>query len=81
MQIVNVAEAKNHLSRLLDQAAAGEEITITRRGKPVAVLVAAKPAPATEHTRRLIAEIRATRKGTTLGRVTIKELVNEGRKY
>ena len=37
--IVNVHEAKTHLSRLLDRAAAGEEIVIGRAGKPVARLV------------------------------------------
>ena len=37
--IVNVHEAKTHLSRLLDRAAAGEEIVIGRAGKPVARLM------------------------------------------
>ena len=37
---VNVHHAKTHLSRLLDKAAAGEEIVIARAGKPVARLVA-----------------------------------------
>ncbi len=38
---VNVHEAKTHLSRLLRQVAAGEEITISRAGTPVAKLIAA----------------------------------------
>lgn len=38
--VVNVHEAKTHLSRLLDRAAAGEEIVIERAGRPVARLVA-----------------------------------------
>jgi prevent-host-death family protein len=37
---VGVHEAKTHLSRLLDDVAAGEEILITRRGAPAARLVA-----------------------------------------
>lgn len=37
---VNVHEAKTHLSRLLDRAAAGEEVVISKYGKPVARLVA-----------------------------------------
>jgi len=37
---VGVHEAKTHLSRLLDAVAAGEEVLITRRGKPAARLVA-----------------------------------------
>jgi prevent-host-death family protein len=35
---VNIYEAKTHLSRLVDQAPAGEEIIIARAGKPVARL-------------------------------------------
>lgn len=37
---VNVHEAKTHLSRLIDRAAAGEEIIVARAGRPVARLVA-----------------------------------------
>lgn len=40
---VNIHEAKTHLSRLVDRAAAGEEIVIARAGKPVAKLVAYQP--------------------------------------
>jgi prevent-host-death family protein len=36
---VNVHEAKTHLSKLLDEAEAGEEIIIARGGKPAARLV------------------------------------------
>lgn len=36
---VNLHEAKTHLSRLVDRAAAGEEIVIARAGRPVARLV------------------------------------------
>jgi prevent-host-death family protein len=45
MLTVNVHEAKTHLSRLLDQAAAGEEIVIAKAGKPVAKLVAIDSGP------------------------------------
>lgn len=37
---VSIHGAKTHLSRLVDRAAQGEEITIARAGKPVAKLVA-----------------------------------------
>lgn len=43
MQVTNIHEAKTHLSRLVDRAAAGEEIVIGKAGKPVACLVAYKP--------------------------------------
>ena len=38
---VNLADAKAHLSELVDRVEAGDSIDITRRGKPVARLVAA----------------------------------------
>jgi prevent-host-death family protein len=42
---VNVYAAKTHLSRLIDQVNAGEEIVITRHGRPVARLIPAEAAP------------------------------------
>jgi prevent-host-death family protein len=39
MDQINVYEAKTHLSRLLDRVEAGEEIVISRAGRPVARLV------------------------------------------
>jgi len=41
--IVNVHQAKTHLSRLLDDVAAGAEVIIARAGKPVARLVPLEP--------------------------------------
>ena len=37
--VVNVHEAKTHLSRLLDQAHAGQEIILAKAGKPYARLM------------------------------------------
>jgi prevent-host-death family protein len=37
--VVNVHEAKTHLSRLLEDVAAGADVVIARAGKPVARLV------------------------------------------
>lgn len=42
---VNIYEAKTHLSRLVDRAAAGEEIVIAKAGRPVARLVPLQEAP------------------------------------
>ncbi len=39
MQTVNIHAAKTQFSRLVDEAAAGEEIIVARAGKPVARLV------------------------------------------
>jgi prevent-host-death family protein len=38
--VVNIHEAKTHLSRLLERVQAGEDITIAKAGKPIAVLTA-----------------------------------------
>jgi prevent-host-death family protein len=39
MNSVNIHDAKTHLSRLVDRAAAGETLIIAKHGKPVAKLV------------------------------------------
>lgn len=39
MKIVGLADAKAHLSALLDAVEAGDEVVITRRGKAVARLI------------------------------------------
>jgi prevent-host-death family protein len=38
MKVVSVHEAKTHLSRLLERVAAGDEVVISKSGKPVARL-------------------------------------------
>ena len=40
MRNVNLADAKAHLSKLVEEAAAGEPVCIMRRGRPVALLTA-----------------------------------------
>ena len=45
MTVVNVHEAKTHLSRLLARVAAGEEIVIARANQPVARLVPVEQPP------------------------------------
>ncbi len=38
-EIVNIHEAKTHLSRLLERVEAGERVVIARAGRPIADLV------------------------------------------
>jgi prevent-host-death family protein len=40
MRSINIHAAKTHLSRLVDEAAGGEEIIIAKAGKPIARLTA-----------------------------------------
>jgi prevent-host-death family protein len=43
MRVVNIHTAKTHLSRLVNEVAAGEEIVIAKAGKPVARLLPFEP--------------------------------------
>jgi prevent-host-death family protein len=52
MRTVNIHEAKNHLSRLVDAAAGGEPFVIAKAGKPL-VKVTALDAPPPGKTKRL----------------------------
>jgi prevent-host-death family protein len=38
-QRYSIAEARSHLPTIVDQAEAGQEVELTRRGKPVAIVV------------------------------------------
>lgn len=80
MNAVGAFDAKTHLSDLLDRVEAGEEIVITRRGKPVARLapieIKAKLNP-----EEIVARFAELRKGVTLGDgVTLVEQISEGRR-
>ncbi len=44
MHTVSVAEAKANLSKVLNRVQSGEDVVITRRGKPVARIAAMKDA-------------------------------------
>ena len=76
---VGAFEAKTHLSRLLARVARGEEVLITKRGKPMARLV-----PADQDTRAGVAEavreLRALDDGLRLRGLDWKELRDEGRR-
>lgn len=79
MITVGAFDAKTHLSRLLDQVAAGEEIVITRHGRPVARLV---PAAGADPARAQAAfeALRTLRKGVRLGGLSWKALRDAGRR-
>jgi prevent-host-death family protein len=80
MVTVGSFEAKTNFSALLERAEHGEQIIITRRGKPVARLmpiVGAREGRVSE----AMAKLRELRKGTTLGGLSWKELRDAGRKY
>ena len=83
MKSVGSYEAKTHLPRLLSQVEKGETITITKRGKPIAVLSPAHPVDE-QDVSAVIAEFRAytkehARNHGSLSAVEIKEMIQEGR--
>jgi prevent-host-death family protein len=79
MAEIGAFEAKNTLSALLDRVERGEEILITRRGKPVARLSPAGPGFDRKKARRAAAGLLQASRGVTLGGLKIKDLINEGR--
>jgi prevent-host-death family protein len=56
-EIINVHQAKTHLSRLLDQAHAGREIVLSKAGKPYARLMPLRKLPAKRRPGRLKGEL------------------------
>ena len=80
MHTVGSYEAKTHLSRLLEMVAKGESVTITRHGVPIARLVPAnsdaKPEPA-----EVIEELREFRSGRKLGKLSLRKMIEEGRRF
>jgi len=79
MATVGAYEAKTHLSKLLERVSKGEKITITRHGVAVAVLIPPEHG-ATVSPEETIRELRKFRKQHTLGNISIRQLIEEGRK-
>ncbi len=80
MKSVGAYEAKTHLSGLLDEVSRGTRISITRKGVPVAMLVP----PASRRKEDVIETIRKLkefRKGITMGGISVRELIDAGRRY
>jgi prevent-host-death family protein len=79
MTTVGASDAKTHLSALLKKASMGETVRITLRGVPIAKLV-----PVTygdiANLSDLVRDIRRLRKGVTLGKTTIRQLIDGGRR-
>ncbi|MEW6201292.1 MAG: type II toxin-antitoxin system prevent-host-death family antitoxin [bacterium] len=80
MNSVGTHEAKTHLSRLLERVEKGEQFTITRHGIPVARLVppdrAAKMATADA-----VAELKRLRKRCNLNGLSLRAMIEEGRRF
>ena len=79
MKIVNIHEAKTHLSRLLEATARGESFVIARAGKPVARVVPYEEPPESRPRRLgfLAGEIAVPDDFDRMGREEIENLFGE----
>lgn len=77
---VGAYEAKTHLSELLEKVEAGEEITITKHGTPVAKLVPVKKEASPKERVAAIERIQKLATGLSLGGLKAKDLIREGRR-
>jgi prevent-host-death family protein len=75
---IGAYHAKTHLPALLERVQRGEQITITKHGKPIARLV---PIRGSDPERRseAIDKLKEFAKGHTLG-IPVKQLIEEGRR-
>lgn len=80
MSRYGIFEAKNRLSELAERARSGERIEITRHGVVVAHLVPPDAVNRGAAHADLVARIKRSRKGLSLGGTTIKALIEEGRR-
>lgn len=83
MLTVGAFEAKTKFSELLDAVERGEDVVITRRGLPVARLVAVAGRDEAERVAALVADIRETREQLGQTGISIADIVawqSEGRR-
>jgi prevent-host-death family protein len=80
MEVIGAFGAKTHLSALLDRVARGEKITITRHGVPAAMLVPVQEAAGKMTHEEIIEGMRELRKRVKPDRMSVREMVNEGRR-
>ena len=75
---IGAYEAKTRLSQLIDEAAKGEEIIITKHGVPVAALVPVA-GPRQLDPQAAIAAIKDFRRGRRLVDLSLREMIEDGR--
>ncbi len=82
METIGLFEAKTHLSAIIEKVRAGQDFTITHRGKPVAVLKAYESDAENqkrERRKKAIAYIKSIKKVPLPEGYTIKKMIEEGR--
>ncbi len=79
METVGAYEAKTHLPKLLERVSKGERITITKHGVPVALLQPPASLRRMEP-KQVIAELRKFRDKHTLKELSIRDMIEQGRR-
>ena len=80
MESIGAFEAKTHLSALLERVGRGERITITRHGIPIAMLVPVDENGNKFTHQEIMQGMRSLRKHVKPGKMTIREMIREGRR-
>ena len=80
MAEVGAFEAKTNLSQLLKRVQAGERIVITKHNRPVAELIPYNPRD-TGKIRAAIESLKAFQETHTLAGLSVRQMLEEGRKY
>lgn len=78
---IGTFEAKTHLSALLDRVAKGEKITITKHGSPAAMLVPVDESKRMLSHAEIVEGMRALRKRVKAGKMSVREMIREGRRF
>jgi prevent-host-death family protein len=73
MREIGAFEAKNTLGTLLDLVQQGEQVVITRHGKPVARLIPEAPSRDRDAARAAVARIRARAEARPSGSISVEE--------
>lgn len=79
MPEVGAFDAKTHLPRLLERVRTGERFVITKHGNPVAELIPFRKRDP-EKIRAAIDDLKAFQEAHSLGGLSVRELIEEGRK-
>jgi prevent-host-death family protein len=80
MSEIGAFEAKTHLPRLLERVRNGERFVITKHGQPVAELIPYRKRDP-DKIRAAIESLKAFQKTHSLGGLSVREMIDEGRRY
>jgi prevent-host-death family protein len=81
MDSIGAFEAKTHLAELLDRVARGEKITITRHGVPAAMLIPVEEKQEKMTHTEIVEGMRALRKKVKRSKMSVREMIEEGRRF